>query len=61
MKHLRVLLVAVGVFACSSWSVRGEETAKKPQCEDKAAGRSIARASADEETTEFSAEKAIRI
>ena len=58
MKRFRVLLVAVGVFPCPSWSVGGEETAKKPQYEDKGTGRSIARASADEETTQFSAEKA---
>ena len=58
MKHLRVLLVAFGAFACSSWSVRGEETAKTPQYEDQAAGRSIAAASANEENIEFSAEKA---
>jgi squalene-hopene/tetraprenyl-beta-curcumene cyclase len=46
------------VFACASWSVRGEEPAKSPQYEDTDAGRTIAAASTDEAKIPFSAEKA---
>ena len=58
MQYFVTLLIVVGVFTCSSWSVRSEETAKNPQYQDEATGSSIAAASADEETVEFSAEKA---
>lgn len=58
MKSLRVLSIALGVFACASWSVCGEEPARSPQYENTDAGQTIAAASADEEKITFSARKA---
>ncbi len=58
MKSLRVLSVALGVFACASWSARGQESGRSPQYRNTDTGQTIARASADEAKITFSPRKA---
>ena len=60
MKHLTRILTATALTIGANWSLLGEEveSPKNPQYENSETGDTIAAASADEETTEFSAEKA---
>ena len=60
MKHLARILTATALTIGANWPLFSEEveSPKNPQYENSETGDTIEAASVDEETTEFSAEKA---